>query len=118
MKKLHFCNSRHSAEQVMRRLELGDNRNVVFMDWPDYEIINWFNGDEITDLVTLYIACSDGYTVNADAIVHHDLPPVARDDDFVKSANDRAPDACIIYKYSNHFEYGRVPFTTADQVSG
>jgi len=106
MKTLYVCCLKIGAEELVKRLRKDPGKKVVFMDWPDIEIIEAFNAGEYTDLVTTYRpARASGFKTNADAIIHHDLPPGHKEDQFVKDVNNRAPGASIVYRFNDHFEY-------------
>lgn len=109
MKTLHFTSMEIGGEKLAKRLRKDRNRTVAFMSWADAEIVEAFNRGEYTDLVTTYLASATGFKVNADIIVHDNLPIACHDEPFVKQANCRAQDASIIYRYDDHFEYEGAP---------
>jgi hypothetical protein len=116
---LHFCKTLTDAVGIFNRLDRAAGKKPVIINWPDTELIDSFNRGRCTDLVMTYTAGYwQGLEFKADAIVHHDLPIEARNTRAVLNANGRANTASIVYKYSDHFEYQRAPFSVYDQVAG
>lgn len=107
MKIIHFTRLASDAKALTQQL-LNCNKSAVCMDWADAEIVAAFNAGEYTDLVTTYIAGATGFRAEAEVLIHHALPIGQRDDPFVVEANNRSPEAVVIYKYADHFEYGRL----------
>jgi len=105
MKTLYFTFYKSSGEELAKRLRKDKGRKVVFMSWADGEIVDAFNAGEYTDLIATYLAAATGFKTDAEAIVHHDLPPGNQQDPFVLQANQRAPGAAIVYRFKDHFEY-------------
>lgn len=115
---LHFCTHLPEAVAIFNRLDRAAGKKPVVINWPDNELINAFNRGRYTDIVMTYAAGWHGIKFKADAIVHHNLPIEERGRAFVLQANGVSKTASIVYKYSDHFEYQRAPFSVHDQVAG
>lgn len=103
-KTIHFSLNAVKGKLFADKLRKDPQRTVAFMDWPDGELIASFNAGEYTDLVTTHrVGANHNFTVDADVIMHSGLLSKGEYPPFVVESNKRAPDAAIVYRYSDHF---------------